>query len=88
MGGELGDETYAGVPLVSFALPPPIFHLDREHRYLYEFSVEKFVLLSFREYLGEIESGKKKVENFHIRFFGHVQCCVSVSDSNFQVLIR
>ena len=64
MGGELGDETYAGVPLVSFALPPPIFHLDREHRYLYEFSVEKLVLLSFRGYLGEIESRKTKVKKF------------------------
>ena len=36
------------------------FHLDREHRYLYEFSVEKLVLLIFRGYLGKIESGKKK----------------------------
>ena len=69
MGVELGDETYIHVRVVSSALSPPIFHLDREHRYLYEFSVEKLVLLSFRGYLGEIESTKKKLRIFHTLFF-------------------
>ena len=64
MGVELGDETYIHVRVVSSALSPPIFHLDREHRYLCEFSVEKLVLLSFRGYLVEIESGEIKVKNF------------------------
>ena len=27
MGGEVGDETYIDVPLVSLALSPPIFNL-------------------------------------------------------------
>ena len=88
MGGELGDETSIDVHLVCSAVSPPNFHLDREHRYLYEFSVEKLVLSYFRGYLGEIEPGKKKVKNFSYTFFLHVQCCVRVSASNFQVLIR
>ena len=85
MGGELGDETHIDVPLGSLALSPTNFHLDREHRYLFEFSVEKLVLLSFRGYLGEIESGKKKSQEFfiYVLFIGHVQCCVRVSASNF-----
>ena len=47
------------------------FHLDRERRFLYEFSVEKLVLTSFRGYLGEIESGggKAKKMQFFIYFF-------------------
>ena len=69
MGGELGDETHIDVPLGSLALSPTNFHLDREHRYLFEFSVEKLVLLSFRGYLGEIESGKQNVKNFSYAFF-------------------
>ena len=36
------------------------FHVDRERRVLYEFSVEKLVLLSFGGYLGDIEWEKKK----------------------------
>ena len=63
MGSELGEETYVDV-LVSLASSSTIFHLDREHRYLHEFSVEKLVLLSFRGYLVEIESGEIKVKNF------------------------
>ena len=35
----------------------------------YEFSVERLVFLSFRGYLGEIESGKKKAKNFSYTFF-------------------
>ena len=71
MGGELGDETYAGVPLVSFALPPPIFHLDREHRYLYEFSVEKLELLSvFANISARSSRGKKKLKIFTYVFLG------------------
>ena len=42
MGGELGHETYIDVPLVSFSIVSTSFHLDREYRYLYEFSVEKW----------------------------------------------
>ena len=68
MGGELGDETHIDVPLGVFSIIPTNFELDREHRYLYEFSVEKLVLLSFRGYLGDIESGKKKVKIFSYTF--------------------
>ena len=86
MGVELGDETYIHVRVVSSALSPPIFHLDREHRYLYEFSVEKFVLLSFRGYLGEIESQRKKLRTSHVLLF--CMCSVASGFSNFQVLTR
>ena len=52
------------------------------------------MLLSFRGYLGEIESDKKNYFEVGIlyilcsTFFVNVQCFVRVSASNFQVLIR
>ena len=55
--------------------------------YKYEFSVDRLVFLSFRGYLGEIEAGKESY-NFSYTFFSIVQCCVRVSASNFQGLIR
>ena len=82
MGGELGNETYIDLLLVSSALSTK-FHLDRKRQFLYECSVKKLVFLGFRGYLGEIESEKKKVRIFHIRFFWHNQWCVRVSASNF-----
>ena len=42
-----------------FSIVSTKFHLDRGRPFFYEFSVEKFVILSFREYLGDIESAKK-----------------------------
>ena len=51
-----------------FRTVPTKFHLDPKEQFLYEFNVKKLVLLWFRGYLGEIESGKKKVRIFHIRF--------------------
>ena len=46
------------------------------------------MLLSFRGYLGEIESGKKAFEFFtYFFFFVNVEC-VRVRASNFQVLTR
>ena len=69
------------------------FNLDRERRFLYEFSVEKMVLVGFRGYLGEIES--EKITLYQVEFFiqelfflMHVQRCVRVSASNLQVLTR
>ena len=62
--------------------------LDREQQFSYEFSVEKLVLKSFRGYLGEVESEKEMPLDFFIVFFRHVQCCVRVSASNFQILTR
>ena len=47
MDGELGGETYIDVLLVSSALPPTKFHLDRERRFWFEFSVEKLVAFEF-----------------------------------------
>ena len=89
MVGELGNETYIDVFLESSALSPTNFHFDRERRFLYKFSLEKLVLLSFRGYLGGIESETKKNLAFFIYFFFvNVQCCVRVSASNFQVLTR
>ena len=45
--------------------------------------------LRFRAYLCEIESKKKKSWDFFMYFFFlHVQCCVRVSASNFEVLTR
>ena len=71
----------------------PKFHLHRERRFLYEFSVEKMVLVGFRGYLGEIES--EKITLYQVEFFiqelfflMHVQRCVRVSASNLQVLTR
>ena len=69
MGCELGNEIYIDLLLVSSALSPPKFHLDRKRQYLYDYSVKKLVFLVFRGYLGEIESRKKKVTIFHTRFF-------------------
>ena len=71
MGVELGDETYIHVRVVSSALSPPIFHLDREHRYLYEFSVEKLELLSvFANISARSSRGKKKLKIFTYFFLG------------------
>ena len=81
MGGELGNETYMDV-LESSALSTK-FHLDRERRFLYEFSVEKLVLLSFRGYLGEIESGKKKMLEFFV-YFLFCECAVLCQGQRFQ----
>ena len=74
------------LPLL-FSIASTKFHLDRERRVLYEFSVEKFVLLSFGGYVGVIDSKKKNLQ-FFIYFFLHVQCGVRVSASYFQVLQR
>ena len=49
--------------------------------------MERLVLLSIRAYIGEIESGEKMLRIFHI-YILDMQCCVRVSDSNFQVLTR
>ena len=44
---------------------------------------------SFRGYLGKIKSEKKNsIYNIYIYYILHVQCCVRVSASNFQVLTR
>ena len=66
MGGELGNETY--IDVLESALSAN-FHLDRERHFLYEFSVEKLVLLSFRGNLSKIESEKTKLWNFSCTFF-------------------
>ena len=51
--------------------------------------MDKLVFLSFRGYLGEIESKKKKsLEFFLLYFFFILQFCVGVSAPIFQVLIR
>ena len=86
MGSELGTETSVG-PLVGSSAMSPIFNfrLGRERRFYYEFCVEKLVFLSFRQYLVEIES---KYVDFNVHFFARAQCCVRVSASKFQVLIR
>ena len=67
------------------------FHLDRRRQFLYEFSVKKLVFWDFRGYLGEIESGKKRLEFFEsgkkrLETFIYVffaRWCVRVSASNF-----
>ena len=62
MGGELGNESYIDVPLVSSALSPPKSTLfgNTDYYTSYEISVQKLVLLGFRGYLGKIESAKIK----------------------------
>ena len=45
MGGELGNETYIDVPLVSSALSPQNFTLIGNTDYLYMFSVQKLKFL-------------------------------------------
>ena len=57
MGGELGDETYVDVLLEFSALFPLKFTLIGNDDF-YTNVFEKFALLSFRGYLGEIESEK------------------------------
>ena len=89
MGVELGDETYIHVRVVSSALSPPISTLIGIDDFYTNLVWKKLVFLSFRGYLGEIESENKKHQNFSYTFFFlHVQCCVWVSASNFQVLTR
>ena len=60
------------------------FHLDRDRRFVSEFSVES----CFRGYLGEIESKRKILEIFGYLFLTHVQSCVRASASIFPVLTR
>ena len=87
MGGELDHETCIDVLPCVFSIVSTKFHLDRERRFLHEFSVEKLVLLSFRGYLGEIKSARKKLEIFSIFFFACAVLCQG-RRSNFQVLTR
>ena len=78
MGGELGSENYIDVLLV-FIVVSTKFHLDREWRFLCKFCVQKLVLLNFRRYLGEIESG---AGNNLVFFMYFVFCvCSAVSGS-------
>ena len=88
MGGELGN-LYRCSSCV-FSIVSTKFHLDREHRLLCEFSVQKLMLLRFRGYLGDIESAKQKSLEFFMYFFFRIylQCCVRVSPSNLEVLTR
>ena len=85
----MGNETCIDVLLVSSALSPPISTLIGIDDFYTNLVWKKLVFLSFRGYLGEIESENKKHQNFSYTFFFlHVQCCVWVSASNFQVLTR
>ena len=89
MDGELGGETYIDVLLVSSALSPPISTLIGIDDFYTNLVWKKLVFLSFRGYLGEIESKKKKsLEFFLLYFFFILQFCVGVSAPIFQVLIR
>ena len=87
MSGELGNETcrYIDVLVETSALSSP-FHLDRERLFLYKFSVEKLVLLSFsRISRRDRVEGKKNLESplyFFISIFVREQCCVRASASN------
>ena len=59
MGGELGNETFTDVLVVFSIVMSTKFHLDPFFLFLYGlcfFRLEKLVLLSFRGYLGELES--------------------------------
>ena len=67
IGGELGGVCRCSSCV--FSIVSTKFHLDREHRLLYEFSGQKLMLLRSRGYLGEIESAKTKVYNFSCTFF-------------------
>ena len=68
----------------AFSIVSTNFHLDRQRRFLYEFIFEKLVLLSFSEYLGEIESGKKKPHKIskYVFFLHEVQGRVRGSAPN------
>ena len=87
MGEELGDEIYIDVPLVSFSIVSTNFHLHREHRYLYEFSVEKLVLWVFADISAISSRVGEKIRTFQILFFFACHCAV-VSPSSVQVLTR
>ena len=87
MGDELCITTYVDRPLV-FGVVYTNFHLDRE-RLLLELSYVrilsqslglKVLLLRFRGYLCEIESGYQNCLDLHTLY------CATVSASNFQVL--
>ena len=52
-----------------FSIVSTKFHLDRKRWFIYEFSVDKLVFLSFRGYLGEIESGEKNERKKNSDFF-------------------
>ena len=87
MGGKLGKMQLTSMVLLeSSSIVSTKFQLDRERRYLQGFCVEKLVLLSFRGYLGEIESEKKETSNCSYTLFVNGQCCVRVSASYFEVL--
>ena len=78
----MGNETSIDVLLVASALSPPKITLIGNDDFLFEFSVDRWVFLSFRGYLGEIESGKKKAQNFSYTFF--FQCSVLCQGQCFQ----
>ena len=83
MGGEMGNETYIDLLLVSSVLSPPNFILIEKDNFYTNLVSKKLVFLCFRGYLGEIESEKQNARIFHVPFFSHNQWCVKVSASNF-----
>ena len=87
MGGELGNETYIDLFLVSAAPSPPNFTLIENNNFYTNLSSKKLVFLGFLGYLGEMESGEKVVI-FHRRFFFRAISGVRVSASNFCSPIR
>ena len=85
MGGELGNQTYIDLILVSSALFSPNFTLIENDNFYTNLVFKKLVFWVFRGYLGEIESEKKEVRTFLASFFSHNQWCVRVSVSIFEV---
>ena len=78
MGGELGNETYTDLLLVSSALSPPKFHLDRKRQYLYEISVKKLVFWVFADISARSSRGKKVEFFIYVRitfFFAQSVVC-------------
>ena len=94
MGGELGNKTYIDDLLESSACecPPNFTLIDR----IFYFCTDLFILKVGKVGAFELSRisrrdrvGKNKASKCFICFvFWHVQCGVSGSGSNFQVLIR
>ena len=83
MGGESGNETYIDVLPESATLSPPIFTLIGNDDFYTNLVWKKLVLLSFRGYLGEIESEKAKPWKFSYIFFCNA-CAVLCQGQRFQ----
>ena len=93
MGGDLGNESYIDLLIVSTALSPPIFLLIGRNDFYTKFQVRlkkcvdacDFSRISERNRVG---FQTRSSQLFYCTFVLHMRCCIRVRASDFRVLIR